>query len=222
MKYKLVIFDMDGTILNTLEDLADSLNAALRQNGMPVRTLQEVRNFVGNGIAKLIERGVPEGTSEADRAQVLSDFNDCYAIHCKDKTRPYEGTPRLIQSLKEAGVYTAVVSNKADYGVQALVRQYFDGLFDVAIGERPPLRRKPAPDMVEEVLSRLGISAREAVYIGDSDVDIATARNSGMDCICVDWGFRDPQFQREHGAKIIVSAPEEIYQLVTEGRSFKA
>lgn len=210
MKYQLAIFDMDGTILNTLEDLTDSLNYALSCSNYPTRTLDEVRNFVGNGIRKLMERAVPEGTSPEELEQVYADFTAYYPKHCYDKTKPYSGIIETIQNLRKQGIKTAVVSNKADYGVQILCKQYFDGLFDYAVGEQTGVQRKPAPDSVNMVLDKLKITRNNAVYIGDSDVDIDTARNAEMDCISVDWGFRDPSFLQEHGAKIMVSSPEEL------------
>lgn len=210
MKYQLAIFDMDGTILNTLEDLADSVNYALSCSNYPTRTLDEVRNFVGNGIRKLIERAVPAGTSPEELEQVYADFTAYYSKHCYDKTKPYSGIMETIQNLRKQGIKTAVVSNKADYAVQILCKQYFDGLFDYAVGEQTGVQRKPAPDSVNMVLDKLKITRKNAVYIGDSDVDIDTAGNAEMDCISVDWGFRAPSFLQEHGAKIMVSSPEEL------------
>ena len=217
MKYTLAIFDLDGTILNTLEDLADSLNAALEQSGYPGRTLEEVRCFVGNGIRKLIERGVPEGTDETAVSQVHKDFTEYYKVHCADKTRPYEGILDLLTGLKKAGCKLAVVSNKADYGVQELCRRYFDGMFDIAVGEREGVLKKPAPDSVNEVLRRLRVRREDAVYIGDSEVDIETAANAGMDHIIVDWGFRKAEFLKKRGAKVMVSRPEEIENICVRG-----
>lgn len=212
MRYDLAIFDLDGTILNTLEDLADSLNAALEKSGYPRRTVEEVRRFVGNGIRKLIERGVPKGTETESVNRVHRDFTEYYKVHCADKTRPYDGISELLTALKKAGCRTAVVSNKADYGVQELCSRYFQGMFDMAVGEREGILKKPAPDSVNEVLRRLGVKREKAVYIGDSEVDIMTAVNAGMDSIIVSWGFREEEFLREQGAKIMVSRPEEIIE----------
>ncbi|MBO5237996.1 MAG: HAD family hydrolase [Lachnospiraceae bacterium] len=214
MKYELVIFDMDGTILDTLDDLADSLNYALTQSGMPTRTRAEVCNFVGNGIRKLIERGVPSGSTEEQIKGVHAIFTEYYKVHCVDKTQPYAGIPELIQTLRTAGVKTAVVSNKADYGVQELCKQYFDGMFDVAVGERPTVRKKPAPDSVNEVLRQLGVDRTHALYVGDSDVDIETAKQADMDCVSVLWGFRDREFLLAHGAKDMISQPQELLSRV--------
>ena len=217
MKYMIAIFDLDGTILNTLEDLADSTNYALKTCGYPERTMDEVRQFVGNGIRKLMERAVPEGTPVEEIDQVHETFTAHYKVHCADKTRPYDGIMELLQNLKKDGCKLAVVSNKADYGVQELCKQYFDGVFDFAVGEREGIRKKPAPDSVNEVLKTLGCSRDRAVYIGDSDVDIQTAANAQMDHIIVEWGFRDVQFLISKGAKVLVEKPEEILEIV-EGR----
>ena len=217
MKYTIAIFDLDGTILNTLEDLADSTNYALKTCGYPERTMDEVRQFVGNGIRKLMERAVPEETPVEEIDRVHETFTAHYKVHCADKTRPYDGIMELLQNLKKDGCKLAVVSNKADYGVQELCKQYFDGVFDFAVGEREGIRKKPAPDSVNEVLKTLGCSRDRAVYIGDSDVDIQTAANAQMDHIIVEWGFRDVPFLIAKGAKVLVEKPEEILEIV-EGR----
>ena len=217
MKYMIAIFDLDGTILNTLEDLADSTNYALKTCGYPERTMDEVRQFVGNGIRKLMERAVPEGTPVEEIDRVHETFTAHYKVHCADKTRPYDGIMELLQNLKKDGCKLAVVSNKADYGVQELCKQYFVGVFDFAVGEREGIRKKPAPDSVNEVLKTLGCSRDRAVYIGDSDVDIQTAANAQMDHIIVEWGFRDVPFLIAKGAKVLVEKPEEILEIV-EGR----
>lgn len=214
MKYKLAIFDMDGTILNTIDDLAASLNYVLEKSGFPARTMDEVISFIGNGLRKLIERGVPEGTDSETVDKVLADFKEYYVVHCADKTVPYDGIIELLGNLRRNGCLTAVVSNKADDAVQELCRKYFDGLFDYAVGERSGILRKPAPDSVNEVLEKLNVSRENAVYIGDSDVDIKTAENAGMDSIIVEWGFRERDFLLKKGAKTIVSAPEEIEDIV--------
>lgn len=191
---------MDGTILNTLLDLTDSINVALSAFGYPTRTVEEVRGFVGNGLLKLAQRACPRGVSEAEVTAVLNAFNEHYAVHCADKTGPYPGILTLLGDLRAAGMMTAVVSNKADYGVQALCHRYFDGLFDAAVGERAGIARKPAPDMTRAVLRQLNVTESEAVYIGDSEVDVATAKNSGLDLIAVTWGFREESLLQSLGA----------------------
>ncbi|MDD2972589.1 MAG: HAD-IA family hydrolase [Lachnospiraceae bacterium] len=214
MKYKLVIFDMDGTILDTLEDLTDSTNYALEKNQYGKRTIEEVRSFVGNGIGKLIERAVPSGTDAAHTRKVLADFTEYYGVHCADKTRAYDGIESLVHRLREAGYLTAVVSNKADFAVQDLSKQYFPGLFDYVVGERKGISRKPAKDTVYAVLEQLQVDRAAAIYVGDSEVDIQTARNAGMDMIAVTWGFRDREFLREQGAVIIANEPQNIFTIL--------
>lgn len=210
MKYQLAIFDLDGTLLNTLEDLADSTNYIMRKFGYPERTLKEVRCFVGNGIRKLLERSAPVGTPAEEIDRMFEQFKEYYGAHCADKTKPYDGIMELLSDLKEQNIKLAVVSNKADYAVKALCEQYFCGYFDEAVGERTGIARKPAPDTVNEVLKNLQIEKSQAVYIGDSEVDVQTAQNAEMDCIAVDWGFRDREVLEEAGAETIVSTPAEV------------
>lgn len=214
MKYDLVIFDMDGTILNTLDDLKDSLNVTFRHFGYPERTLSEVRSFVGNGIGKLIERAVPDGLSVKEKEDVLEYFTDYYGVHSQDKTRPYEGIVDAIRKIRAEGIKTAVVSNKIDFAVKDLVNKFFYGLFDYSLGECVGLNRKPHPDMVNKVLSELNIDKTSAVYIGDSEVDVMTASNSDLPIIAVSWGFRDKEFIRSKGATEIVDRPEELLNVL--------
>ena len=218
MAYKLAIFDLDGTILDTLEDLADATNYALGKHGYPGRTIKEVRRFVGNGIRKLIERAVPAGLAKEEIDRVHETFSAYYQQHCADKTRPYEGVLPLLERLRAAGCLTAVVSNKADTAVQPLCQRYYNGLFDYAVGERAGIRRKPAPDSVQEVLRRLQVNPEEAVYIGDSEVDIQTAENAGLDSIIVTWGFRDRAYLESQGGRRFVDRPEEIEQIINGNR----
>jgi len=213
MEYQLAIFDLDGTLLDTLEDLADSTNYIMQQFGYPERTLTEVRSFVGNGIRKLLERSAPKGTSSEEIDRMFEQFKEYYGAHCADKTKPYDGIMDMLNALQKQGVKLAVVSNKADYAVKALCEQYFPGFFDEAVGERVGIARKPAPDTVNEVLKNLHMDKAQAVYIGGSEVDVQTAQNAGMDCIAVDWGFRDKEVLKEAGAEIIVSTPEEVLGL---------
>ena len=216
MKYKIAIFDLDGTILNTIEDLADSLNYALAKNGFKERTVAETQSFVGNGLLMLVKRAIKPETSEEEAQKVLADLKAYYKIHCADKTKPYEGIPELLKDLKTADYLLAVVSNKADYAVQILCEQYFPGMFDLAVGERENVRRKPAPDSVNAVLAEFELKKADAVYIGDSDVDIETAENVGTDSILVAWGFRGADFLREKGAKNIVFDTEELKRCLLE------
>lgn len=215
MGYRLVIFDLDGTILDTLEDLTDAVNYALRQNGQPERSIDEVRRFVGNGIKKLIERAVQPGTGPEETDKIYDDFMPYYKAHCADKTKAYDGIDELLSELKREGFLTAVVSNKADAAVKKLCERYFSGLFDFCVGERAGILKKPAPDSVNEVLGKLSVNRTEAVYVGDSDVDLDTARNAGLDCISVNWGFRDEEFLLEHGAVKIAKYPGQIMDYVS-------
>lgn len=210
MKYRLIIFDMDGTILDTLKDLTDSLNYALKKSGFPQRTIEEVRGFVGNGIQKLIERGVPKETKREEIQKVFEDFTDYYSKHCADTTKPYDGILKVLLELKKSGYLTAVVSNKADYAVRALCDENFKGIFDAVSGERENIRKKPAPDTVNAVLEELNVPHKEAIYIGDSEVDIKTAENAGVDSLSVDWGFRSREELLKNNAKKIISNPKDI------------
>lgn len=217
MKYKLAIFDMDGTILNTLEDLTDSVNHILTIHDYPIRTINEVKSFLGNGILRLIQLAVPENANISTETlnSLYNEFIEYYKIHNQDKTTAYDGVKELIIQLKSVGYKTAVVSNKVDVAVKQLCIKYFDGLFDYSVGERTGIQKKPAPDSVVEVLNKLQVANTDAVYIGDSEVDIATAKNSKMDSIIVSWGFREKDFLYSMGAATIVDSPDEIRKLLS-------
>lgn len=214
-KYKAVIFDLDGTLLDTLYDLYDGVNIALRAYGMPEKTIDEVRMAVGNGVEKLMERSVPNGHANPRFADCLATFRREYAKIAEAHTQPYDGIPALLDRLHADGYRLAVVSNKFHDATVALVRHYFP-IIDEAAGEREELgiRKKPCPDTVFAIVREFGVTPAECVYVGDSDVDIETAKNAHMDCISVAWGFRDTAFLREHGATRIVSAPEELYRAI--------
>ena len=218
MLYKAVIFDMDGTILDTLDDLTGSINHALRLHGFPERRRDEVRSFLGNGMVQLVHLSVPEGSSKESEEAVLAEHACYYPLHSCDLTRPYAGIVGLLQQLKSDGIKTAVVSNKSDSNVRSLVMRFFDGLFDVSIGSTKELARKPAADMVDLALDRLGITNAEAVYIGDSEVDLQTAANARLPMITVTWGFRDREFLQDHGAGVLASSPEEVLQLIRDAK----
>ena len=208
--YKNYIFDLDGTLLNTLADLASSTNYALRQYGMPEHSVDDVRRFVGNGVGKLIERAIPDGLANLLYEDVRATFRKHYLIHSLDTTSPYPGIGELLHTLRSMGCNVAVVSNKFYNATVELCQHFFADTVEVAIGERENIRRKPAPDTVFEAMRQLGVTAEDTVYVGDSDVDVATARNSGIPCISVLWGFRDRDFLIEHGATTFVNTPEEI------------
>lgn len=214
---KIVIFDLDGTLLNTLDDLADSTNYALSKFGYPTRTIEEVRQFVGNGVAKLIERAIPDGKNNSNFEKCLSIFKENYAQNMYNKTAPYNGIIEMLSNLKSKGIKIAVVSNKFDLAVKELCKKYFEGFIDFAAGENEAqgIKKKPAPDTVLSVLRKFSFSPEDAIYVGDSDVDIMTAKNSKMPCISVTWGFRDEKFLLKSGATILINAPSEIYNHLT-------
>ena len=209
-KYKTYIFDLDGTLLSTLADLAASTNYALRTHHMPERSIDEVRRFVGNGVKKLMERAIPDGLNNPLFEETFATFRQHYMQHNLDATQPYPGIMQLLEQLKAEGKNIAVVSNKFYAATRELCRHFFGDLVPVAIGEREDIRKKPAPDTVIEALRELGVDKEGAVYIGDSDVDIMTAKNSGMPCVSVLWGFRDKEFLLEHGATTLISQPEDM------------
>ena len=204
------IFDLDGTLLSTLNDLAASTNYALRWARMPERTIEEIRMFVGNGVKLLMERAIPNGINNPKFEETYAKFREHYLEHNLDTTSPYDGIPELLRELKRRGKKLAIVSNKFYAATQDLAKHFFPDTIKVAIGERETIRKKPAPDTVLEALRQLGASKEGAVYIGDSDVDIMTAKNCGLPCISVLWGFRDKDFLIQHGGTIFVNKPSEI------------
>lgn len=214
--YSTYIFDLDGTLLDTIGDLAASVNFALRTHGMPEHSLDDVRRFVGNGVRKLMERAVPDGADNPRFDETFATFRQYYMAHSLDTTRPYEGIPETLATLKARGCHLAVVSNKMMAATQALCHHFFPDTIEVAIGEDEAagIRRKPAPDTVFAALKALGVGKENAVYVGDSDVDIQTARNASLPCISVLWGFRDRDFLISHGAQTFITHPAEL--LTTE------
>lgn len=210
MKKTTIIFDLDGTLLNTLDDLADSVNYVMEKHRFPLHSVDDVRQMVGNGIAVLMERAIPEGRSNPLFNTCLAEFQEYYKAHMQEKTAPFAGIIELLTSLREQGYRLAVVSNKFDAAVKALCRDYFGDLIQVAIGETATIARKPAPDTVFEAMRQLHVSPENCIYVGDSDVDIETAKNCEIPCISVTWGFRNEDFLREHGASCIVNDPGQI------------
>ena len=210
--YTTYIFDLDGTLLDTLGDLAASVNYALRTHGMPEHSIDDVRRFVGNGVRKLMERAVPDGADNPLFEEAFATFRQYYMDHSLDTTRPYEGIPETLAALKARGCHLAVVSNKMLAATQALCSHFFPDTIEVAIGEHEAegIRKKPAPDTVIAALKALGVGKEDAVYVGDSDVDIQTACNSGIPCVSVLWGFRDRDFLKQHGAETFISTPDEL------------
>lgn len=217
MRYQAVIFDLDGTLLYTLEDLYLATNHALGAHGMPPRTIDEVRGFVGNGYRRLFALACPAGTPDELQEAALATFNAYYLAHDEDHTAPYPGIPELLVRLREAGLPLAVVSNKGDVAVHDLMDKCFPGAFRAVAGERADVRRKPAPDTVDEVMRQLSLGPRDVVLVGDSEVDVATAANAGCDCIAVTWGYRSVEELRAAGAKVLVGSCDELAALLLEG-----
>ena len=211
MIYRTFIFDLDGTLLDTLQDLATSVNYALRSQGMPEHSLDDVRCFVGNGVRKLMERAVPEGVHNPRFEAAYQSFREHYMLHSLDTTQPYDGIPEVLQQLQSRGCRLAVVSNKMMAATQELCHHFFPEI-EVAIGENEAegIRKKPAPDTVLAALQQLGVSKDQSVYVGDSDVDIRTAQASSLPCISVLWGFRSREFLLEHGATHLITHPDEL------------
>lgn len=213
-KYDTVIFDMDGTLLNTLEDLTDSVNFALAKHGFPCRKMDEVRSFVGNGVARLIELSVPDGINNPQYEKCLADFRCHYSGNMQNKTDAYRGIMELLEQLSKQNYKIAIVSNKFDKAVKELNKVYFEKYIKVAIGESQNISKKPAPDTVFKALEELGSAADKAVYVGDSEVDVKTAKNSGTICVGVTWGFRDRSILEEKGADYIIDKPEELLKII--------
>lgn len=216
MKYRFLFFDLDGTLLNTLDDLRDAVNTILVRYQMPEITPEQTAAFVGNGAGHLIHCAVPEGTPEEQEKKILAEYRQYYQEHCQVRTAPYSGIPEMLERLKEAGCVMAVVSNKPDAAVKELNRHFFKRLLDSAIGESAEIRRKPAPDTVFEAMRQTGAEQSSSVYIGDSEVDIETARNAGLPCISVSWGFRNKQELEAAGAQVIAGNAEELEQLLMQ------
>ena len=216
MSYQTFIFDLDGTLLDTLGDLAASVNYALRTHDMPEHSIDDVRRFVGNGVRKLMQRAVPDGETNPTFEATFATFRQHYMAHSLDTTRPYDGIPETLAALKARDCRLAVVSNKMMAATQELIRHFFPDTIEVAIGEDEAagIRKKPAPDTVFAALRQLGVGKEGSVYVGDSDVDIQTAANAGIPCISVFWGFRDRDFLIQHGAKTFISAPSELLQFL--------
>ena len=210
---KLVIFDMDGTILNTIEDLADATNYALGKNNFPLRTVDEIKMFVGNGVEKLIERALGE-ENQAHFQRVFDDFLPYYSQHSKDKTGAYEGILDLLEDLKKLGVKTAVNTNKPESPAKVLTQEYFPDLFDYVCGAKPENGKKPSPDGVYEIMRHFGVEKEDTVYIGDSDVDYFTGTNAGVFTVSCTWGFRTREMVAEKGATVFVDKPCELLELI--------
>lgn len=211
-QYETYIFDLDGTLLDTLDDLAAAVNYTLRTYGMPEHSRDDIRRFVGNGVRMLMTRAVPNGEQNPQFEEVFSTFRMYYMKHSLDTTHPYDGVPKMLAALKQRGCRLAVVSNKFDKATKELCRHFFADTIEVAVGEHEAegIHKKPAPDTVIEALSQLDVGRENAVYVGDSDVDLETAHNACLPCISVLWGFRDKEFLLAHGAQTFINHPNEL------------
>jgi len=214
MKYKMVVFDLDGTLLFTLEDLYLAVNHCMRTFGFPERDRKTVRKTVGNGIHKLIEDFVPEARGTDRIEEIYQEFMRYYNAHCKENTRPYDGILELVDQLREDGYLVSVLSNKGDFAVQELCKQYFGDKLDFALGLKDGLRRKPYPDTLNTILKEFDLQADEAVYVGDSEVDVELAKNAHMDCISVTWGFRDREIVEALNPGRVADTPDEVLRMI--------
>lgn len=213
-KCKAVIFDLDGTLLDTLEDLTDSVNAALRQYGCPTKCIEQIRSYVGNGIRNLILRCVEGGENNSDFERIFDTFRMHYKTNCRNKTKPYGGVMEMLRTLKENNIKLAIVSNKADFAVKELNEYYFKEFHMAAIGEREGVARKPSPDAIYEAMRELGVTAGQTVYVGDSEVDIKTAANAQIPCISVLWGFRSKEILTEYNAGYFAETAADVLKLL--------
>lgn len=209
-----VIFDLDGTLLNTLGDLRAATNHALEVRGLPPHSMEEIRQFIGNGIRLLICRAMPKGTPEAEIDAALDDFKAYYAAHIHDRTVPYDGIPQLLTALRKRGIKVAVLSNKIDSASQQLIEYFFPGKTDVVFGEHVGVPRKPDPTSCRMVMQQLGVQPEQVLYVGDSGTDMQTAKNAGLYAVGVTWGFRSKEVLLEYGADILVHRPEQILQIL--------
>ncbi len=214
MKYDTIIFDLDGTLLNTLDDLADSVNEVLKNEGYPQRSKDEVREFIGDGIKMLMERSLPQGTTEAEVLRCLERFRDIYRENMENQTRPYDGIPELLKGLKDKGIRTGVVSNKHDEATKAMCRLFFGDDIEVAIGDNHKRKKKPEPDNVYEALLQLEAKKETTLYVGDSHVDMRTAKNAGLKCVGVTWGYRSREVLIAEGADYIADEPKQLIELI--------
>lgn len=213
-KYDVVLFDLDGTLTDTLTDLTNSVNYALKEFGFPERSLEEIRSFVGNGVRKLIYRSVPENTGDEISEKCLDAFKAYYKDHSCVETKPYDGIVPMLEELKKRNIKTAVVTNKMHEAAADIVKLFFDGLIDFTVGQIDGVAQKPAPDGIFLALEKLGVSKENAIYVGDSEVDCVTAHNAGIPCIGVTWGFRDREVLLNHGAEYIIENAEEIFDII--------
>ncbi|MBO5384937.1 HAD family hydrolase [bacterium] len=213
---KTVIFDLDGTLLYTLEDLKDSMNFALSKFNYPQKNLEEIRNFVGNGVKVLMELSIPQGKNNENFNECLAIFKTHYAQNMYNKTKPYDGIIEMLENLQQQGFRTAVVSNKFDLATKELCKKYFAKKIEIAIGESENIRKKPAPDSIFKVMEILNSNKNSTYFVGDSEVDIQTAQNANIKCISVTWGYKDKEFLLKNGAKFLANSPKEILEIISQ------
>lgn len=214
--YKAVIFDLDGTLLDTLGDLTDSVNEMLREYSCPERSIEEIRLFVGNGMKNLVERSVPENFDKTKLNSAYEFFRQTYKKNMRNKTCPYDGILQCLEELQKLGIKIAVTSNKNDDAVKGLCKEYFGNLVTLAVGAREGVPSKPDPTMVNNVTEELNVEKADCIFVGDSDTDIITAQNAGLKSIGVLWGFRDREVLEKSGADFVISQSEDILKIVTE------
>ena len=214
MKYEAVIFDLDGTLVDTLEDLKDSVNFALSSFGFPERNVEEIRSFVGNGVRRLMYLSVPECTPDDTAEKCLEVFKEHYKTNSRNKTKPYDGIAEMLDTICENGIKTALVTNKMHTAAKDIVEFYFGEKISITVGQLDGIAQKPQPDGVLKAIETLGVSKEKAVYVGDSEVDCITAKNAQIDCIGVTWGFRSREILKENGANVIVDSPAEILNIL--------
>ena len=215
MKYDAIFFDLDGTVIDSLQDIADAVNHTMRHFGLKQWTAEALKPHLGWGVGTLMKRILPEAT-EARREEILAFYRPYYAVHAGDKSRPFPGIGEMLARLRADGLVLAIISNKPDAAVQPLARDWFAGAVELAVGEVAGVRRKPHPDMLRAAADRLGVALEKCLYVGDSEVDIDTANNAGIDCLCVSWGFRTRGQLVAAGATAIVDTPEELVRFVEE------
>ncbi len=214
MRYDTVIFDFDGTLLYTVQDLADAVNYAVAKHGFPTHSVEKITRMVGNGVNMLMARALPQGFDTPGYEDMMTDFRAFYSAHCSDNTRPYDGIDRLLSQLKARGVKMAIATNKYQLAAEELRKQFFDGSIDVIVGDFEGRARKPAPDVALIALEQLRARKDSAVYVGDTEVDMQTAANAGMDCICVSWGYRSRDELVELGAPAIADTPDQLLEML--------
>lgn len=217
MKYDAIFFDLDGTVVDSIQDIADAVNHTMRCFGLPEFSVEALRPHLGWGVGHLMEAILP-GASPERREAILAHYRPYYARHAGDRTRPFEGILPMLARLRDDGLTLAILSNKPDAAVHPIARKYFDDLVALSVGEVEGVRRKPEPDMLRAAAEQLGVALERCLYVGDSEVDVDTARNAGIDCVCVTWGFRTREELRRAGAEAIVDTPRALAEFIERAR----